>query len=196
MDICQIGREIKHWRHDMNGTLEVLQGFQNKGCYQVEKNIEKLSKELKCYPELPQETGNEGLNVALMKAIAKCKDEGIKFCYVVLGKANKINKIDMGNIMWNLFSNGIEECQKAQDERIMEVLVWSGEGETEIYLENSIKENDLVHNPKLKSKKSDGEKQGFGMEPIYMLIEKYHGYYCCWEEDNRFIQEIYLRHNF
>lgn len=33
------------------------------------------------------------------------------------------------------------------------------------------------------------------METIYMLVEKYYGEYCCWEEENRFIQEIYLKHN-
>ena len=196
MDIYRIGREINHWRHDMNGKLEVLYRLQNRGCYQeVEKNMEQLCEELKQYPELPQETGNEGLNVALMKAIVRCKDEGIKFCYVVLGKANKIDSIDMGNLMWNLFSNGIEACQKVRNERVMEVVVRDGKDETEIRLENSVQESVLKQNPKLQSKKEHGEKHGFGMETIYMLVEKYHGEYCCWEEENRFIQEIYLKHN-
>ena len=180
----------------MNGKLEVLYRLQNRGCYQeAEKNMEQLCEELKQYPELPQETGNEGLNVALMKALARCKDEGIKFCYVVLGKANKIDSIDMGNLMWNLFSNGIEACRKVQNERIMEVVVRDGKGETEIRLENSVQESVLKQNPKLQSKKEHREKHGFGMETIYMLIEKYQGEYCCWEEENRFIQEIYLKHN-
>lgn len=196
MDIYQIGREINHWRHDMNGKLEVLYQLQNKGCYQeVEKNIEQLCEELKQYPELPQETGNEGLNVALMKAVVRCKDEGIKFCYVVLGKADEIDSVDMGNIMWNLFSNGIEACQKVQGDRIMEVVVRDGTEETEIRLENSVQESVLRENPDLQSKKAQGEKHGFGMGTIYMLVEKYHGDYCCWEEENRFIQEIYLKHN-
>lgn len=141
MDIYQIGREINHWRHDMNGKLEVLYRLQNKSCYhEVEKNIKMLCEELKQYPELPQETGNEGLNVALMKAIVRCREEGIKFCYVVLGKADKIDIIDMGNIIWNLFSNGIEACQKVENERKLEVVVRDGEGETEIRLENSVQE--------------------------------------------------------
>ena len=196
IDIYQISREINHWRHDMNGKLEVLYRLQNKGCFQeVEKNIEQLCEELKQYPELPRETGNEGLNVALMKAIVRCKDEGIKFCYVVLGKADKIDSIDMGNMMWNLFSNGIEACQKVQNERIMEVVVRDGREETEIRFENSVQESVLSQNPRLQSKKTHVEKHGFGMETIYMLVEKYHGEYSCWEEENRFIQEIYLKHN-
>lgn len=196
MDIYQIGRKINHWRHDMNGKLEVLYQLQNKGCYQkVEKNIEQLCEELKQYPELPQETGNEGLNVALMKAIVRCKDEGIRFCYVVLGKADKIDSIDMGNLMWNLFSNGIEACKKVQNGPIMEVVVRDGDEETEIRLENSVQESVLRENPDLQCKKAHEEKHGFGMETIYMLVEKYHGDYCCWEEEDRFIQEIYLKHN-
>lgn len=194
MDIYHIGREINHWRHDMNEKLEVLYRLQNKGGDEaVEKNIEKLCEELNQYPELPQETKNEGLNVALMKAIFRCRDEGIKFCYVVLGKVNKIGNIDMGNIMWNLFSNGIEACQEVQGERIMEVVVRDREGGTEIRLENSVHESVLDKNSELESDKASVEQHGFGMETIYMLIEKYQGEYSCWEEDNRFIQEIYLK---
>ena len=144
---------------------------------------------------MPQETGNEGLNVALMKAVARCKVEGIKFCYVVLGRADKIDSIDMGNIMWNLFSNGIEACQKIQGNRFMEVVVRDGEGETEIRLENNVQESVLQNNPGLKTGKKNKEQHGFGMETVYFLIEKYCGEYICWEEDNRFIQEIYLKHN-
>lgn len=196
MDIYRISREINHWRHDMNEKLEVLYRLQSKGCYQeVEKNMGQLCEELKRYPELPQETGNEGLNVALMKAVVRCKDEGIKFSYVILGKADKINSIDMGILMWNLFSNGIEACQKVQNGRFMDVVVRDIQGETEIYLENSVQESVLNPNSNLLSKKEHKEKHGFGMETIYMLVEKYHGEYSCWEEENRFIQEIYLKHN-
>jgi hypothetical protein len=196
MDIYRIDREINHWRHDMNEKLEVLYRLQSKGCYrEVEKNMEQLCEELKRYPELPQETGNEGLNVALMKAVVRCKDEGIKFSYVILGKADKINSIDMGTLMWNLFSNGIEACQKVQNGRFMDVVVRDIQGETEIYLENSVQESVLKQNPNLLSGKAHKEKHGFGMETIYMLVEKYHGEYSCWEEENRFIQEIYLKPN-
>ena len=195
MDIYRISREINHWRHDMNEKLEVLYRLQSRGCYEeVEKNMEQLCEELKRYPELPQETGNEGLNVALMKAIARCKDEGIKFSYVILGKADKIGSIDMGTLMWNLFSNGIEACQKVMSDRFIDVVVRDVNGETEIYLENSVQESVLNQNPNLLSGKNHKEKHGFGMETIYTLVEKYHGEYSCWEEENRFIQEIYLKH--
>lgn len=196
MDIYRIGREINHWRHDMNEKLEVLYRLQSKGRYQeVEKNMEQLCEELKRYPELPQETGNEGLNVALMKTIVRCKDEEIKFSYVILGKIDKINSIDMGTLMWNLFSNGIEACQRVQNGRFMDVVVRDIQGETEIYLENSVQESVLNQNPNLLSGKDQKEKHGFGMETIYALVEKYYGEYSCWEEENRFIQEIYLKHN-
>ena len=41
MDIYRIGREINHWRHDMNEKLEVLYRLQNNGCYQ---EVEKILK--------------------------------------------------------------------------------------------------------------------------------------------------------
>lgn len=109
MDIYQISREINHWRHDMTEKIEVLHRLQEKGCFrEVGEKIGALCEGLRKYPELPQETGNEGLNVALMKAIVRCREAGIRFRYVVLGKVNKVDSMDMGNIMWNLFINGIE----------------------------------------------------------------------------------------
>ncbi len=195
IDIYRINGEIDHGRFDMDEKLEVLLRLQNKG-YNCEEsgNIEKLSEELSQYPKLPQETGNEGLNVALMKASARCEKEGIKFCYVVLGKANRIDSMDMANIMWNLFCNGIEACKENQNECIIEVVVRDGKGETEIRFENSVRDSVSDKNSGLEGKTGKSVQCGPEMDTVYAIIDKYQGKYSCWEENNRFIQEIYLQH--
>ena len=195
IDLYRIGREVNHWRHDMNGKLDVILRLQKKGHYEeAENNIEKLCQGLKQYPDLPQETGNEGLNAALMKAIPRCLDEGIKFSYVVIGKPERIDIMDMGSLMGNLFDNAIEACLRLKDGRILDVVIREEKEKTEIRIENSVAESILQHNSELMSSKANAELHGFGMETIDMIVQRYHGEYIYWEEDGHFIQEICLLH--
>lgn len=193
LDMYRVGREINHWRHDMLGELGVLYRMQKNGKYEEVVNyMEKLYGDLRNYPELPQATGNEGLDAALMKTIPKCKEKGIHFCYVVMGKSWKIDSLELGNIMDNLLSNGMEACFEVTGKREMDLMVRALDDGLEIYLENSIAESVMAHNPKLISRKKEKERHGFGMESIYRVVEKYEGTYEFWEEEKRFCQSIYL----
>lgn len=196
LDVYRIGREINHLRHDMNGKLDVLYRLWKKGSYsEAGKKLEELQKEAARYPELPRETGNEGLDVALMRTILRCREEKIHFTYVVMGAPGKVDSMDMGILMYNLFDNAVEACMRTTEaERRIEFFLRESGGETEIRLENSIAESVLKKNPELKSRKADRERHGFGMETINSIINKYQGKFICGEEDGRFIQEIYLRH--
>ena len=54
MDVYRVGREINHWRHDMQGELDVLYRMQKNGKYaEVETYMETLCSGLRDYPELP-----------------------------------------------------------------------------------------------------------------------------------------------
>lgn len=199
MDIYRVSREINHWRHDMQGEMEVLYRMQKNGKYaEVEAYLEKLYSELRDYPELPQPTGNEGLDAALMKMIPKCREKGIHFSYVILGKPERIDSIVLGNLMDNLLSNGLEACQELVGTKEMDLVVRSQGEWMEICLENSIGESVLKNNVKLVSHKQEKERHGFGMENIGHIVEEYDGMYKYWEERkgerNRFCQCIYLRY--
>lgn len=193
LDIYRIGREINHWRHDMLGELSVLYRMQKNGRYEeVADYMERLCIDLKNYPELPQPTGNEGLDAALMRIIPKCRERGIHFRYVVLGRAQEMDSIDLGNLMDNLLSNGMEACCRVNGDREMDLTVRALSDGLEICLENSIEESVVEHNPGLISRKSGKEQHGFGMESIYRIVEKYEGIYEFWEEDQRFCQSVCL----
>lgn len=195
LDMYRVSREINHWRHDMFGELSVLYRMQKNGKYkEVEAYIENMCGNLKDYPELPQPTGNEGLDAALMKMIPKCKEKGIQFNYVILGQIKSIDRIALGNLMDNLLSNGIEACGYVQEEREIELVVRDQGTELEIHLENSIDESVLRNNPKLKSRKRDQERHGFGMASIYRIVKEYGGTYESWEENRHFCQRIVLKY--
>ncbi|MCI9321224.1 MAG: ATP-binding protein [Lachnospiraceae bacterium] len=199
MDVYRVGREINYWRHDMQGELDVLYRMQKNGKYaEVETYMETLCSGLRDYPELPQPTGNEGLDAALIKMIPKCRERGIHFCHVIIGKPDQIGSIALGNILDNLLSNGVEACQNLSGAREMELIIYTRMDGLEIYLENSIGESVLENNPQLTSCKQEKEQHGFGMESIFRIVEKHEGTYEYWEEageaGNKFCQRIYLNY--
>lgn len=173
--------------------------MQKNGKYaEVETYVETLCSGLRDYPELPQPTGNEGLDAALIKMIPKCRERGIHFCHVIIGKPDQIGSIALGNILDNLLSNGVEACQNLSGAREMELIIYTRMDGLEIYLENSIGESVLENNPQLTSCKQEKEQHGFGMESIFRIVEKHEGTYEYWEEageaGNKFCQRIYLNY--
>ena len=101
--------------------------------------------------------------------------------------------MDMGNLLFNLISNGVEAAGKVPGERELELTVRREREETEIYTENTIAGSVLKANPGLVSGKKNKERHGFGLETIREIVEKYQGEYGFWEEEGRFIQRIVLR---
>lgn len=201
MDVYRVGREINHWRHDMQGELDVLYYMQKNGKYaEVETYMETLCSGLRDYPELPQPTGNEGLDAALIKMIPKCRERGIHFCYVIIGRTEGIDSISLGNILDNLLSNGMEACQDLSGSKELELVIRGRMAGLEIYLENSIEGSILEKNPLFVSHKHEKERHGFGMESIFRIVEKHEGTYEYWEEageaGNKFCQRIYLNYGF
>lgn len=191
----QVGREVNRMRHDMGGRLDVLYCLLKKKKYEEAQGyIENLREGLSQYPELPKETGNVGLNAALLKAKQECRIKGIRFHYVILGKPERIDSMDMATLLYNLFNNGIEACVEARGEKELSLVLTERKGETELQLENTVACSVFKENPKLESRKSEKERHGLGMESIQRIIEKYHGDYVCREEENSFIQVIRLVH--
>ena len=196
-DLYRACREVNHFRHDATGRLEVIHGLLKKGkCHEAMECLKEMGAELGKCEELPQDTGNEGLNAALMKAAQECKEEGIAFHYVIFGKPERIDAMDMGRLLFGLLNNGIEACRRMtgdQGIRAVELVVRELDEMTELQIDNSIEESVLTHNFELRSQKPERLRHGFGMENIHSLIDKYHGEYICREEEGRFIQKIVLR---
>lgn len=195
LDLYRVGREINHWRHDILGSLGVLYRMQKNGKYrEVEGYLEKMYGNLQNYPELPHPTGNEGLDAALVKAVPRCREEGIRFSYVVLGKPEEIDCVEMGILLDNLISNGIEACLVSGALKEIDLMLKNYKNGLEIMQENGIGESVLENNPGFKSSKADVERHGYGMESIYQTVKRYDGEYECWEEEQRFCQRIFLNY--
>lgn len=193
-DLYRIGRNANRMRHDMHIQLDVVYRLMKKGDYHAaEKNMQKLGAEWLNYPEIPKDTGNEGLNAALLKAAQDCQEKNIKFHYVVLGRTKEMDSLDMGNLINNLLSNGIEACLECEQEKELEIVIRREKENLEIEVENTIKESVLEKNPCLIPHKKEKENHGFGMVSIREIVERYHGEYICHEESSRFVQTLLLK---
>lgn len=181
----------------MEVKLDTIYGLLEKEGYEDAKMyVRKLGAECDGCMELPRDTGNKGLNAALMKGAQRCRKKNIRFHYVVLGRPVEIDCMDMGNLVDNLLKNGIEACKSMNGKGQVEIVIRKENGIVEIEVESTIKESVLKTNSKMKSTKKGKGRYGFGMERIRKIIELYHGEYACWEalEDHTLwlVQSIYL----
>ena len=182
-DLYQSGREANHMKHDMKIKLETIYGLLEKEEYEEAKLcVRRLGAEWGNSLELPGDTGNEGLNAALMKATQRCREKEVRFHYAVLGRPVEIDSLDMGNLIDNLLKNGIEACEGLEGKGRVEIVIRKENGIVEIEMENTIKESVLKTNPEMKSTKQEKDKSGFGLESIRKIIELYRGEYLCREE--------------
>ena len=95
-------------------------------------------------------------NAALIKAVQECREKGIRFRYVVMGRPDRIDSMDMGTLLYNLLSNGIEACMAVETERELELVVREEDGTTEIFMENTISGSVLKNNPNQEIDLRDG----------------------------------------
>lgn len=193
-DLYRIGREANRMRHDMGAKINVVYGQMKKGAYkEAEENLKKLGAEWGNYQELPADTGNEGMNAALLRAIQECREKEIQFHYAVLGNISGVDSLDMGNLVHNLLQNGIEACCREGQRRELEIVVRREGDWIEIETDNTATVPILEMNPLLKTSKKEKEKHGFGMESIWEIVGRYQGSYGCREENGRFLQRILLK---
>lgn len=192
-NLWQMNREANRIRHNMKGKLDIIYRLAEKGeMDSVVYYIEQMDREIRDYPELPQDTKNVGLNAALIKCCQECHDRKIDFRYMVVGNMSLIDSMDMGILFYNLLSNAIEACEKAEEDREIDLNIWNENNKIYCQLENSICESVLKNNVHMETTKQDKELHGYGMKSIHEIISRYKGMYNCWEEEEVFHQEFLL----
>lgn len=186
-------REAGRIYHDMNGILMTLEQLIKNGKYvEALGHLNELLSKVSAYPQFECSTGNEGLDVALIKMAEECREAGIPFSYSVLCDISEFNSMDLMRLLDNLFRNALESVKVSGAGTEIEFrLFWSEDG-TMLLLKNGITEPVLKNNPQLVSKKPDKIFHGYGMENVFEIIKKYDGQYECWEENNTFCQRIVL----
>ena len=79
-ELYEIGRQANRLRHDMQIQLDTIYALlEQNGHERAKECTRKLGAQWGQYPELPHDTGNQGLNAALMKALPICKEKKLTF---------------------------------------------------------------------------------------------------------------------
>lgn len=194
-NLWSMSREMNRLRHDLKGSMDILYRLVKTGqSEEALKFMEQRNIDIQNYQELPEDTGNEGLNAALIKTVEESREKKICFRYVVYGMVKGMDNMDIGLMFYNLLSNAVEACVKCDEPREIDLQIWEKKEGLYCRLENSIKSSVLKENPKLRTEKEDKRHHGFGMESIREIIKKYEGNYTCSEESGLFIQEIVLKY--
>lgn len=193
-DIEDLSQKIQKQVHDMKGHLNIISTYLKNGRYEESINyIKELDSEISQYTYYQEYTKNAGLNAVLSRITQECKEKNISFSLFIAAEPKKIKELDMGILMFNLLRNAVEAAEKTDSGQIL-LEMENFHNYLKCTLQNSIPASVLKNNPTMKTSKNDKENHGFGIKSICEVISKYDGYYKKWEEQDQFIQEIYLKY--
>ena len=195
-DVARIHQELHLMRHDLVGKVNTINEFLRKGKLDPAISyIQDMAGIINGLAVMSNETGNEGVDAAIVNAIYSCKEKDINFSYFISGKFDVLDAMDIGLLLFNLLNNAIEACEKisVMKEREIYLNINCNKRKCVITLENSIIQPVLQENSSLQTTKKDKSRHGFGLESIKKIVKKYHGSYEVFEEDHEFNQYIVLR---
>lgn len=189
----QMCSELGSFRHDLTGMLDTVSGMlQNRRYKEAGLCLDRMDRRLKDCSLPVKATGNEGLDMALLRTTKTCREQGIDFHYAVGGNIRNFDPLDMGILFFNLLGNAVEACARQTHKENTEIIlhIWQKAGGIVCHLENTIEHSVLDGNPALQSQKEEKLRHGFGLKSIRSIVEGCGGSYRVWEEDGMFLQEI------
>lgn len=186
-NIQQQYEEIKSLRHDLKHSLSVIGVLVGEGKLDEAKNfIERhniMSKTQKVFID----TKNDFLDAIINSKLSLAHQYNIKTICSVSSSCEKIDGIDLCNLLGNLLDNAIEACVKKENkEPEMLLKIWNSPGKIMILVKNSIPYSVLSGNHSLNSDKKDKENHGLGIKTIKSIVEKYGGLLDIYEEHKSF----------
>lgn len=193
--LSQMCSELGRFRHDMTGMLDTVSGMlQNGKQEEALLCLYRMDSRLRNCPAPVKSTGNEGLDMALLRTNQSCRERGIDFHYAVGGNVRAYDAMDMGILFYNLLGNAVEACARLEREANAEISlqIWGKSEGILCRLENTIGESVLKKNPVLQSHKPEKLSHGFGLRSIRNIVEGCRGSYQISEEEGVFLQEIWL----
>ncbi len=109
---------------------------------------------------------------------------------VVIFKGNDLSNMRLKNediviILSNLLNNAIEACEQCTKNKRIKINIQQNKRELIIFVQNTYEQILLIENGEYKTTKGkDGH--GIGIKNIIQTVEKYHGEYVIYHDDNEF----------
>lgn len=195
IEIKKSYQEIRKIRHDLNNYISCATTLIQEEKYDaaMEYLLEISEHKLENISRLVL-TDSDILNAIINAKISLCRSNNINIDYKITGATDKISDIDLSILMGNLLDNAIEACIKDSMEKPMiELYITNNKNYLNIILSNTISYSILANNPKLVTSKKNKLNHGLGMLTIKDIVEKHNGMINIFEENSKFISDIWLR---
>ncbi len=176
-NVVEKDEQMRRFRHDISGHLSALQGLLEVGEQQeIVTYIEQIEDKVK-QAQVEQYSGNKAVDAIIKDMQEKMKQKDIKLVWEGTVPIDcQVATYDLCTVFMNLIQNGMDACEKLQENRQVEVKVNDYNGKLYITEENRIVDNVLLDdkgNPK--TDKADKRNHGLGSKNVREVVEKYNG---------------------
>lgn len=194
LNIKESQEKVKRLYHDINNHMTNIKLIQNQSS-NVDEYINSINNEIKDFENI-YNTGNVILDVILSEKSKLCNIKNIEFfCDLDFSKCDFLHMMDVSSIFSNLLDNAIEACDKIENGGNKKYINIRGTIVKSYYIikcENSKTNKVIIKNNKIISSKKDKYFHGIGIESIKSSLKKYDGEMEIENEENKFINIIYI----
>ena len=172
--------------HEFKNQIMCIRSLLNDGEYEAAlQYLNKINK------TAVQQVHRINTNHVIVNAIINTKyQEACNKNIVVVFKGNDLSDIRLKNediviILSNLLNNAIEACEQCKKSRKIKIKIKQNKKELIISVKNTYEQTLLIENGEYKTtKEKDGH--GIGIKNVIQTVEKYHGEYAIYHDDNEF----------
>lgn len=184
--------EIKTMRHDIKHYFSTAAKLISNGKPEEAKEyIESIIDKKILSTVAGVDTGSAIVDAVINDNLARCAEKGITTKCLIDMQFVSENDVDVSILLSNLLDNAIEGCKNVERPTI-EITIKNKKSLTQITVSNSISESVLDNNPALETSSYDKSVHGFGIKSIKSIVQSHNGKIDFWEENGKFIAEIWI----
>ncbi len=193
LEVDNMYRKMRGWRHDYRTHIQVLKSYTDKGDLEaIARYLDELETDLYTVDTVIK-TGNPMTDAILNSKIALANDRGIKVeIDAQIPVLLSISAVDLCTVLGNLFDNAIEASEKLpEDQRVIRVYIDLKGNQLYISFLNFTSGGKLTKIGNL-FKSTKGGEHGLGLGRIDDVVKRLGGYLSRNSEDGAFTTEILL----
>lgn len=186
-------KKMSKFRHDMSSHINMLMYYCENEKYQLlEDYLFKVVKESAIH-DVAVYTRNRSVDAVIAPLAQLAQEKNIVMEWKgILPEEIKVSIYDLCTILSNLLKNAIEACEKIPEgqERKIQTKVGSYNGQIYLTIRNTVANEVVITNQKLRTSKKDKENHGIGSQNVKEAVEKYDGIIVYEYENGWFIVSI------
>lgn len=191
--ILQKQEQTQKMRHDLKNFLVVVQGLAKNN--EDEKIISSCNEYLEEMGNSGQQkyTGIQTVDCLLEYKLNQAEQKHIQSVVQATSlRLREIGEINFCIMLGNLLDNAIEELEKVEENKKLEICLQQVGEEIQLTVKNTLRSPVFMDNPRLETTKEDKEMHGLGVKSVRGIVEQYHGMIEFYEEDGKFVCHVIL----